>query len=120
MRGGKKEEREGEEEKEGRLGGKKGGKGGERKKASKEGKEDGEREEGREGRKKAVLSPGEGSIHWSPYRVIKSFHCNECCCLGINIRSVETSLMKMTFGGLCFCCICIKSFAQLDTCKLKM
>lgn len=91
-----------------------------RKEARKDRKEDGEREEGREGRKKAVLSPGEGSIHWSSYRVIKSFHCNECCCLEINIRSVEMSLMKMTFGGLCFCCICIKSFAQLDTCKLKM
>lgn len=91
------------------------------------------RREGRKGgrgrRKKGrdVLSPGEAvevaeqsAIHWSPYRVIMSFHCEECCCLGINIRSVEMSLMKMTFGGLCFCCICIKSFTQLDASKLKM
>jgi len=27
--------------------------------------------------------------------------------------------MKMTFGGPCFCCICIKSFARFDTCEVK-
>lgn len=106
QRGREEEEGRGRQKKEGRMRGKKRGRGKEEGKGFR--KERRERKEEQEGRElfsalvEAVEVAEQSSIHWSPYRVIKPFHCKECCCLGINIRSVEMSLMEMTLGGYVF------------------